>query len=173
MKEHKHVLRPLIFMAALMLIFGSIIYELSSNSPVFGPPRVLNEDIASEWELYLKNREKRNIRAMNLSYDQLVQLATDYEEVGEREIAIEHYFQAKTIFPDRIEPRVRMCYLYLKGCQEDWRYCRTAKKELYFAEKYMDKAGPETQEYLSRLISLMQMDDLVQMEEEDALALIY
>ncbi|MFT4567363.1 MAG: tetratricopeptide (TPR) repeat protein [Saprospiraceae bacterium] len=173
MKEHMHVIRPLLFMTVLVLFFGSILYDFVSHNPVFGPPRALNEDIASEWELYLKNREKRNLRAMNLSYDELIQIAASYEEIGERQIAIEHYYQAKTIFPERIEPRVRMCYLYLKECQEDWRYCRIAKKELYFAEKYMEKADQETQQYIAKLISLMKMDNLVQMDEKDALALIY
>ena len=173
MMKYKHDLRPLLFMTVLMLFFGSMLNDLISNNPVFGPPRALNEDIASEWELYLKNRQKRNLRAMNLSYDQLIELASSYEEIGERQIAIEHYFQAKTIFPERVEPRVRMCYLYLKECQVDWRYCRRAKKELYFAEKYMEKADIETQHYIAKLIGLMEMDDLVLMDEKDALALIY
>jgi len=160
-------------MTVLMLFFGSMLYQFINHNPVFGPPRVNNENIASEWELYLTNRAKRNIRAMNLSYDQLIQLASSYEDIGEKQIAIQHYFQAKTIFPDRIEPRVRMCYLYLKECQEDWRYCRRAKKELYFAEKYMDTADAETQEYINKLISMLKMDDVVQMDEKDALALIY
>ncbi len=172
-KEKMHVIRPLLFLTVLILFLGSILSDFIRHNPVFGPARALNEDIASEWELYLKNRQKRNIRAMNMSYDELIQIATSYEEIDEKQIAIEHYYQAKTIFPDRIEPRVRMCYLYLKECQEDWRYCRRAKKELYFAEKYLDTADQETQQYIANLISLMKMDDLVQMDEKDALALIY
>lgn len=156
-----------------MLFFGFLLNDLISKSPVFGPARFVNEDIASDWELYLTNREKRNLRAMNLSYDELIELASSYEEIGEQQIAIDHYYQAKTIFPERVEPRVRMCYLYLKRCQENWRYCRRAKKELYFAEKYMDKADKETQQYISKLISLMEMEDLIQLEEKDALAIIY
>lgn len=173
MEHYNSAIRPLLFLSVLTLVFGYIIYDFVSHNPVFGPSQRVNEDIASSWELYLKDRAKRNLRAMNMSYDELVAIAQSYEDIGERDIAVAHYYKAKTIFPERIEPRVQLCYLYLKQCQVDWRYCRSAKRELYYAEKYLDSADPDIQAYLSQLIDIMDMKDVVQMDEGAAMKLIF
>lgn len=173
MREYMHVLRPLVFIAVLLGVFGWIIYDFVSHSPVFGPARAVVEEPSDGREKYLKNREKRNIKAMNLSYGEHVELGNFYVELGEKDLAIEHYYEAKTIFPERIEPRIQMCYLYLMQCQENRHYCRPAKRELYYAQKYVKNADKEIQEYLSNLVNIMDMNDVVLMDEREALNAIY
>ncbi len=173
MSKTKHAIRTLLFMFTVTSIMGIIIYDYAAHNPVFGPPRFVPEDVVESRESYLKNREIRNIKSMNMSYDQLMQIGQSYQDIDEWILAIEYFKQAKSLFPTRIEPRVKISYLYLIACQEDWRYCRWAKREVYYAMKYIDNTNQETSQYLKKLVNLLDINALIAMEENEALTLIF
>ena len=127
-------------------------------------PDVIRE---SEWQ-------KRNIAAMNLSYDELMMMGKDLVEEQRLEEAIEYFYYAKSLFPYRIEPRMQISYLYMSLCSEDqMSYCAYAKKELYYAMKYVDPAAVEEKVYLQELVYVAQIEDILPLPEDQALAAIF
>lgn len=164
-----------IIYACLFLVASCISYSLLNtyvfNNPVFS--LVANEKKSSEWEQYLTLREKKNVVAMNKSYDLLMNMGSYATSSQDWVDAANHYFRAKTIFPDRIEARKNLCYSYFMLCREDWRYCSQTKKELYFAMKYVKPSDQRSQNYLSHLVDLADINDLVDLDESDAMSAIY
>lgn len=148
------------------------LYSFASDHPVFGPPRA-KVGASMDWENYYRRRQERNLKAMNLSYDQLMKMAKEQEDLGAYGEAIDHYYTAKTIFPERMEPRVQMCYLYILGCQEDWRICRYAKREIYYALRQVNEADEVNSEYLNELVALLNIEDVVEMDEREAMREIF
>ena len=134
---------------------------------------VPNEKQETVWEQYLSAREKKNIVAMNKSYDLLMNMGAHALSSEDWYDAVNHYYKAKTIFPERIEPRNNLCYSYFMLCRKDWRFCSQTKKELYFAMKYVSPSDLRSQNYLLHLVDQADMKDLVALEEGEALSAIY
>ncbi len=166
--------RYLIYAGLFLVVSGVSYYLLDRyvfNNPVFS--LVANEKQSTEWEQYLSLREKKNIVAMNKSYELLMNMGSFATSSEDWVDAANHYFKAKTIFPDRIEARKNLCYSYFMLCREDWRYCSQTKKELYFAMKYVKPSDQRSQNYLSHLVDLADINDLVALDEGEALSAIY
>ena len=58
-------------------------------------------------------------------------------------------------------------------CQEDYRACDIAKREIYYAAKYVHQNDRTNKEYIDQLVRIMDLEDIVDLEEEEALAEIY
>ncbi len=159
----------------LFLIVSILSYTLLNkyvfNSPVFS--LAPNEKQATNWEQIMTIREKRNLVAMNKSYDLLMNMGSFATSSEDWYDAVNNYTKAKTIFPDRIEARKNLCYSYFMLCRRDWRFCSQTKKELYFAMKYVKPSDSRSQNYLLHLVDLAGMSDLVALEESEALSAIY
>lgn len=159
----------------LFIVVAVLSYSLLNkyvfSSPVFN--LAPNEKQTTNWEQYLSLREKRNIVAMNKSYDVLMNMGSYATSSEDWYDAVNHYFKAKTIFPDRIEARKNLCYSYFMLCRKDWRFCSQTKKELYFAMKHVKPSDIRSRNYLSHLVDLADIKDIVALEEGEALSAIY
>lgn len=150
----------------LFLLLDSLVFD----NPVFSVTP--NEKESISWD-YLSEREKRNKAKMKASYQDLMVIGNIYVKERNWELAIENYYWAKTLFPDRIEPRKNLCYAYFMLCQEDYRYCKKGKRELYYAMQYADPSDEATFNYLSRLVDIAGLEQVVELEEGEALAVLY
>ena len=53
------------------------------------------------------------------------------------------------------------------------RYCRQAKREIYYALKYVNDADPLNKQYIEQLADLVKLDTIAHMNEDDALTALY
>jgi hypothetical protein len=58
-------------------------------------------------------------------------------------------------------------------CQSDSRWCRQAKREIYYALKYVNDADPLNKQYIEQLADIVKLDTVATMTENDALAALY
>ena len=164
-------LRKGIYLTIALLLFILLSKQITIDTSVFNISPKSKEEFS--WDAYVKDREKRNAIKMQKSYEELMLLGHIHSESSEWDKATENFFYAKSLFPDRIEPRKQLCYAFLMNCQADIRYCTQAKRELYFAMKYVDPADRRNMTYLSDLVALVQMEEIVDLSEEKAMAQIY
>lgn len=126
------------------------------------------------WEEYLKDRQVRNIKKMNRSYSELMSLARTYLREERYQEAATTFFEAKTLFPERIDPRKNLCYTYIMQCRDKGGlYCKKAQREIYYAFKYVTETDRTNLEYLTELAALVKIEDLVDKSEEEALTEIF
>ena len=137
------------------------------------PSSLANESQTITWEEYIKDRERRNVLKMNRSYDELVSLGRAYLRQKNYEQAFFSFFDAKTIFPDRLAPRKNLAYIYILMCQENRRYCKMAKREIYYASIYSGEEDLDSKEYIDQLPELLDMQEILEMPEKEALAAIF
>lgn len=165
-----HYITSTLFVLALVLLLilwlrtFVVDHTVSSHS---------KEDDIMSWEEYLIDREKRNIAKMNRSYAEMIALGQAHLAVDNYTDAMYSFFDAKTIFPDRIQPRKNLCYIYLMQCRENDRYCSLAKREIYYAMKYVGDADVRSKEYIETLADLLEMEPLLGMSEGEAMSAIF
>jgi hypothetical protein len=167
----KEQLKPII---STLLVFSAIVAVVSSL--VIGNPAFDNEqkeitlDSPNNW---LEDRQERNLASMNMHYAQFMSLGQANLSQKYIDVALRHFFNAKTLFPERIEPRKNLCYSYVVKCQSDSRWCRQAKREIYYALKYVNDADPLNKQYIEQLADIVKLDTVATMTENDALAALY
>lgn len=91
-------------------------------------------------ESFVKNEELIRQAKLSRSFTEMMELADEHEEEQVR-FAIKRYFDAKSIFPYRIEPRLALAKSYITLAKEKPGYRKLAEKEILFAWKYV----PETE----------------------------
>ena len=157
-----------IFIIGLVL---SVFNIISLDDSVFNV--VPNKEELYSLDEYVMNRDRRNRVKMKISYDDLMINGDEDTKKEDWASAIGNYYFAKSIYPDRIEPRRQLCYVLLMECQEDYRACNQAKKEIYYAMKYVHSNDRFNKDYLDKLVQLMEMESLISMDEKEAMASIY
>lgn len=167
----KEQLKPLV---STILVFAAIVFVVSRF--IIGNPALDKEqkeivlDSPNNW---LEERQERNLASMNQHYAQFMTLGQANLDQEYVEVAVNHFFNAKSLFPERIEPRKNLCYSYMIRCQNDSRYCRQAKREIYYALKYVNDADPLNKQYIEQLADLVKLDTIAHMNEDDALTALY
>ena len=160
----------------ITLILGLIITAVVSNQVITSNSvfsLTASEHSKTNWQQVEDVHTKKNLAAMKLSYNELISFGSHMLNLEDYDSAIIHFSYAKTLFPDRSLPRKNLCYSYLMKCQEDWRYCDKARKEIYYAMQTVSPSDTKTYEYIKSLVALTEMTDIVKMEENEALAAIY
>ena len=152
-------------------LFILVVQLTSLNDSVFSI--VPKEKKLYSLDEYVKIRDQRNKVKMKLSYDDLMINGDEDTKEENWASAIGNYYYAKSIYPDRIEPRRQLCYVLLMECQEDYRACDKAKKELYYAMKYVHPNDRTNLSYLEELVQLMDLESVIELDEQEALAQIY
>ncbi len=164
---YRPILISLICLALVIFALDNWISKLT----VFGPANVVH--LISDEEQYLTQREIRNIEAMHFSYEELIKKGDEAVENSKFTLASGYFFYAKTIFPDRVEARLRLCYSLMKQCPGIHDKCRSAKRELYYVFQYIEGASFSERDYANELRAIMAMDDIVNLEEAEAMRHIY
>ncbi len=160
-------------MTALVgILLAVVIYQFFSlNSEAFTRPPQKIELMAGDG--YYERRKERNIESMNQSYAESMTLGHAYLDEDYLDQAMNHFFTAKTLFPTRMGPRKNLCYSYMVLCQQDYRWCDQAQREIYYAMKYVTDQDKETKDYILLLADLVQMDTILTMDEADAMSAIF
>ncbi len=127
----------------------------------------------TEWDSYLESRRKRNAKAMKLSYEDLMMIGQELMKEKNHKEAIQAYKFAKSIYPEAIDPRVQLCYIYLQLCQTNPNACNYAKREIYYAVKHVEVADKATKTYLDRLVDHTNLQDVIALEESAAMNSIF
>ena len=164
-------LKPLLSSLAIFAVMVFIISTIVIGNPAFDKEQ--KEIVLDSPNNWLEERQERNLASMNLHYSQFMSLGQANLEQEYHEVALSHFFNAKTLFPERLEPRKNLCYSYVLKCQADYRWCKQAKREIYYALKYVNEADPLNKEYIENLAEIVQLDTIARMDESDALSAIY
>lgn len=167
----QHYIRPALYTVVCTMFLVFFYNDVIKNNPVFGPPT--QEAATVSWDEYLADRQRRNIKKMNLSYDELMEIGDEYAAQQDWRSAIDYYFNAKTVFPTRMTARRSLCYALLMQCSSNGSRCNYAKREIYYASRQINDFDPETKEYIQTLVKMTDLEEVVEMEESDALASIF
>ncbi len=164
--------RYLILLVAAFIVLFYIAKSFVNNHPAFDFST--KEGQSYTWEEYLRDREVRNIKKMNRSYSELMSLARVYLREERYKEAASTFFEAKTLFPDRLDPRKNLCYTYIMQCRDRGGLsCQLAKREIYYAMKYVPDTDELNLKYLSGLAALVDIEDLIDKPEKEALKVIF
>lgn len=90
-------------------------------------------------------RKAKKKRKLAESYEEVMILGDLGEEMDNHKEASNRYFDAKTIYPYKLEPRIALAETYLKRCKGGRNYyCLRAARELTYAQLYIyDHTSPE------------------------------
>lgn len=81
--------------------------------------------------------QKRKLKKLESSYCEMMSKANISADTGALVEASEHYFLAKTIFPERIEPRLNLAKTFCELCYDTGFFCYEARKEIRYAHFYI------------------------------------
>ena len=163
--------KHLIAVGFIGLLIYMAITSISIYDSVFTGPT--QESKISEWDSYLESRRKRNAKAMKLSYEDLMVIGQELLDENNLKEVIEAYKLAKSIYPESIDPRIRLSYIYLELCQSNGNACGYGKREIYYAMRYIDGADPTITNYLDRLVDHTDLQEVIVMEEGAAMSRIF
>ena len=164
----KEQLKPII---STFVVFGAVVLVVASlviGNPAFDTTQ--KEIILESPNNWLEDRQERNLASMNRHYSQFMTLGQANLNQEYVDVALNHFNNAKYLFPERLEPRKNLCYSYTVKCQQDNRWCKRAKKEIYYALKYVNTSDPLNKEYIESLADIVQLDTIAQMNESDAMS---
>ncbi len=167
----KEQLKPLFSTLVVFTILVVLLSQFIICNPAFDKQQ--KEVVLNAGDSWLQERQERNLASMNQHYYQFMTLGQAYLQDMYIDVALNHFFHAKTLFPERIEPRKNLCYSYIVKCQEDYRWCKQAKREIYYALRYVNDQDKTNKEYIESLAHLVKLDTIMQMDEADALSAIY
>lgn len=80
--------------------------------------------------------------ALQESYGEAMILGDVLSETNDSKTAAKHYFDAKTIYPRNLEPRIELAETYLKRCEERGSYCLHVARELMYARMFVKEDTP-------------------------------
>jgi len=163
----KHV----IALGLIGLLLYMIVSSINIYDSVFTGPT--QEPKMSEWESYFESRQKRNARAMKLSYEDLMMIGHELLEEEDFKEAIEAFKLAKSIYPEAMDPRIQLCYIYLQLCQSNTNACNYGKREIYYAMQHLDGADHASKAYLDKLVDHTDLTELIALEEGVAMSKIF
>lgn len=168
-------IKILIFLSSLGIItIMWFMHLLSSNDSFFSKPKEkydisLQEKMYDEYE---QMRDERNKEKMEANYRELLKRGKMFNANRNYHDAAVCYYYAKTIYPKAEIPRRHLSEAYMNLCAEYGEYCKEAKKEVYFAFRYVK----DTSNYYPDMLDMASGLDLypyLDRHEADVMKMIY
>ncbi|NNF22945.1 MAG: hypothetical protein HKN67_13480 [Saprospiraceae bacterium] len=140
------------------LIFGMVVFSIGTFLFLFSRYQYQKaasenyrpmEEIEQSDETFLLQRRKEEI--MENSFSTSIELGEEYEKQSLLGIASDKYFDAKSIYPTAIKPRMALSRIYYQWAMVEPSYCWIAQKEVLFAMKYVNM-GQYPDEYSELLV---------------------
>ena len=129
----KIIIRESLIYLVLATIFIAGIITVKCKYSVFDGSK--KSKFALRQEMYVFNEQLVKDAKLSRSFTEMMTLASEHEE--ERlHYAIKRYFDAKSIFPYRIEPRLALAKSYITLSKEVPGYRKLAEKEISFWFQY-------------------------------------
>ena len=88
---------------------------------------------------------------MENSFNTSIELGEEYEQRSLLGVASDKYFDAKSIYPSAIKPRMALSRIYYQWAMVEPSYCWMAQKEVLFAMNYVN-IGQHPDEYSELLV---------------------
>jgi len=83
-------------------------------------------------------RQKIKLARLEFWYEEKLNQAKNHADTLELIKATEDYFLAKSIFPERMEPRMNLARIYATLCYDAGFFCYEAKREISYAYHYIE-----------------------------------
>jgi len=163
--------KHLIAMGFIGVMLYVTINSIRVYDSVFSEPTHVSK--LSDWESYLIDRRKRNAKAMKLSYEDLMIIGQELRNEKRWKESVDAFSMAKSIYPSSIDPRIQLCYIYLRLCESEGSYCPYGKREIYYAMQHVKDSDRTSQQYLNKLVDHTDLSDVIALDESAAMNLIF
>lgn len=136
-KMIKDITRSLTIFFCLVIV-GKLYYD---NTDAFHLPKS-NYEKAQEAKDNKERLSKKRL-LLNKSFEEMMCLGHDYMDNANYYEASKRYFDAKSIYPERFEPRIALCRSLMKLAENTDYYLPATQKEIYYAFNYSHKASSQ------------------------------
>jgi len=100
-------------------------------------------------------RKELKLKKLEFWYDEMLTLAYVQKDSSNLIMAKEAFYLAKTIFPERIEPRINLVRSFSELCYDKGFFCYEARKEINYAYRYIDSTDTKMKIELDSLYALV------------------
>jgi|GEM_PF-1459407 len=133
--------------SALIILFLG--HHYLTTAPVFEIKKKSYLQTQADSVLLLREREK--LERLEFWYHEKLQEAQIHADTMELIKATEDFFLAKSIFPERMEPRINLARIYATLCYDAGFFCYEAKREISYAHHYVDESDYKMNSELYKL----------------------
>jgi len=130
--------KPTLMLIGSALIILFLAHDYLTTSPVFKIKEVSYLDARKD--SIIMEREKIKLAKLECWYDMKLVEAKIHADTAELIKATEDFFLAKSIFPERMEPRMNLARIYATLCYDAGFFCYEAKREISYAYNYVGKS---------------------------------
>ncbi len=120
--------------SALIILF--LAHHYLTTAPVFEIKE--KSYVESQMDSVLLLREQQKLERLEFWYHEKLHQARVHADTMELIKASEDFFLAKSIFPERMEPRMNLARIYATLCYDAGFFCYEAKREISYAYNYVD-----------------------------------
>lgn len=150
-------MKSLIRKEVFFLFFGSIMlfYILSSfynRQEVFKPQTPF---LQKQMDSIQQARKELKLKKLEFWYDEMLTMAYVQKDSSNLIMAKEAFFLAKSIFPDRIEPRINLVRSFSELCYDKGFFCYEARKEINYVYRYVDSTDTKMKTEIDSLYLLV------------------
>lgn len=150
-------MKSLIRKEVIYLVLGSIMlfYILSSfyNKQEVFKPQV--PYLQKQMDSINLARKELKLKKLEFWYDEMLTTAYVQKDSSNLIMAKEAFFLAKSIFPERIEPRINLVRSFSELCYDKGFFCYEARKEINYAYRYVDSTDLQMVSELDSLHALV------------------
>ncbi len=142
--------RELLIMLSVIVFAVIIVYQLlpEVEVPLQGMAAPVTEKQRkkelNEEQLLAAYRKKKE-ETIDDSYEEVMYMGALNMDLGTSQEAVSKYYDAKTIYPYRLEPRIALAGAFLERCKEKKGLCRYVAKELRYAQFYVNEETSKKQ----------------------------
>lgn len=150
-------MKSIISKEILYLVAGSFMLFYIVNSFLKKQPDVepRKSYLQEQMDSIQQAREQLKITKLEFWYDEMLMTAYTQKDSSNLIMAKEAFFLAKSIFPERIEPRINLVRSFSDLCYDKGFFCYEARKEIHYAYRYVDSVDVAIVAELDSLYALV------------------
>lgn len=150
-------MKSLISKEIIYVVLGSgmlfyIISHYFNNTEVLRPQKSFLQE---QMDSIQQAREQLKLTRLEFWYDEMLATAYTQKDSSNLIMAKEAFFLAKSIFPERIEPRINLVRSFSDLCYDKGFFCYEARKEINYAYRYVDSLDTQMLAELDSLYALV------------------
>lgn len=133
-------------------MLGWLCYHYYNKQEIFQPQASV---IQIQLDSIAIAKKQAKLKRLEFWYDEMLVTAYVHQDRGEEILAKEAFFLAKSIFPERMEPRINLVRTFSSLCYDKGFYCYDAEKEISYAHRYIDSTDTPMVFELDSLFALV------------------
>ncbi len=167
----KHAVEIVVVVVALAVSLFAIRWSIK-NFEMPSRETAAQKEKRIEIENYIEMNRIAKEKRLDESFEDVMFMGDLNLGVGTNDEAVDRYFDAKSIYPYRLEPRIALAEAYLERCKGKEYYCRYVAKELFYAQYYVTDST--TLEQKTKLVQLQnQLDQIYTMKDSSFIRIDY